>query len=278
MSYSYLAGEHRHHPKEYSSLPYEEESYDQFMFYELARGIKAGDMLHNIFEFIDFTEKNPQNWQKVIATSLERFLPKENTEKNQQKLLEMVDTVLNTQLNTGTASFSLSDIDRSKRITELEFNFITQRFKIDALAALQNYLPEGFLIAHKQNEDIEGLLHGFIDLFFEHKGKYYILDWKSNFLGDRVTHYSPPLLAQAMSESNYHLQYIIYSLAAKKFLELKIKNFDYATQFGGVLYIFLRGVRQGKNTGIFSYKPSPALMAQLDALFSEKKSANLLNP
>ena len=85
------------------------------------------------------------------------------------------------------------------------------------------YLPEGFHISTKQNENIEGVLHGFIDLFFECNGKYYILDWKSNFLGDTVDDYANNKLVGAMSDSNYHLQYIIYSLAIKKYLTSKEK-------------------------------------------------------
>ena len=167
MSYSHLAGDHIYHPKEYKSKGYEEDSYEQFIFKDLARGIKAGDMLHNIFEFIDFSDDEDLNWKKVIEQSLSRFLPKDNNEKTKEKLLEMVQTVLNTTISFGNDSFSLSEIERAKRITELEFDFITKRFKINSLSELENKLPDGYQISHKQNEDIEGLLHGFIDLFFE---------------------------------------------------------------------------------------------------------------
>ncbi len=276
MSYSHLAGDHIYHPKEYKSKGYEEDSYEQFIFKDLARGIKAGDMLHNIFEFIDFSDDEDLNWKKVIEQSLSRFLPKDNNEKTKEKLLEMVQTVLNTTISFGNDSFSLSEIERAKRITELEFDFITKRFKINSLSELENKLPDGYQISHKQNEDIEGLLHGFIDLFFEHNGKYYILDWKSNFLGDRTEDYSKEKMTKAMSESNYHLQYLIYTLAVKKYLTLKIENFDYDTQFGGVIYIFLRGVREDEDKGIFTFKPEIEAIQKIENIFSKNDIKNLI--
>jgi exodeoxyribonuclease V beta subunit len=275
MSYSHLAGDHVYHPKEYKSEGYED-SYEQFIFKDLARGIKAGDMLHNIFEFIDFSDDEDLKWEKVIEQSLSRFLPKDNNEKTQEKLLQMVKTVLKTKINIGNDSFSLSEIERTKRITELEFDFITKRFKIKSLSELENNLPAGYQISHKQNEDIEGLLHGFIDLFFEHEGKYYILDWKSNFLGDMTEDYSKEKMIQAMSESNYHLQYLIYTLAVKKYLSLKNDNFDYDAQFGGVIYIFLRGVREEEDKGIFTFKPEIEAIQKIENIFSKKEINNLI--
>jgi exodeoxyribonuclease V beta subunit len=112
-----------------------------------------------------------------------------------------------------------------------------------------------------------GIMNGSMDLFFEHDGKYYILDWKSNYLGDHVEDYAPELLVEAMSENNYHLQYHIYTLAAKRFLQSRLPDFDYERDFGGVLYLFVRGIRKDSVNGVFSAKLPLEKLAQLEAVF-----------
>ena len=72
---------------------------------------------------------------------------------------------------------------------------------------------------------------GFIDLFFEHQGKYYILDWKSNHLGNNLENYSQENMEEAMKGSNYNLQYYIYTIAANRFLKTKIKDYNYEKHF-----------------------------------------------
>ncbi len=112
--------------------------------------------------------------------------------------------------------------------------------------------------------EIEGVMHGFIDLLFRHKGKYYILDWKSNFLGNKLEDYKRKGMEEGMRGSNYHLQYYIYTLAVKRHLERKLKDFDYERDFGGVIYMFLRGVRENGDTGIFTTRPEKKRIEELD--------------
>jgi exodeoxyribonuclease V beta subunit len=106
-------------------------------------------------------------------------------------------------------------------------------------------------------------MNGKIDLFFEHEGKYYILDWKSNFLGNSLEFYDTEHVKAAMYENNYNLQYLIYTVALTKYLQLRKTDFDYDTHFGGVIYLFLRGVRAEGQTGIYYTKPDKALIKQM---------------
>lgn len=112
-------------------------------------------------------------------------------------------------------------------------------------------------------------MNGKVDLFFEHQGKYYILDWKSNYLGNSVADYDAGSLAAAMNENNYHLQYFIYTVAVKKYLESRIPGFDYEKQFGGVIYCFVRGVRNVSGQGIFTTKPDLKKIRLLEALLTK---------
>ena len=114
-------------------------------------------------------------------------------------------------------------------------------------------------------------MNGKIDLFFEHQGKYFVLDWKSNYLGDNLENYGPAALNQAMNESNYHLQYLIYCLASKKYLQSRLLLFNYETDFGGVIYLFVRGVRDNSDSGIFVAKPSLQKMEMLERILDGNK-------
>ena len=76
---------------------------------------------------------------------------------------------------------------------------------------------------------------------FEHQGKYYILDWKSNHLGHSIEDYHPDNLNHAMIDHRYDFQYQIYALALHRFLQSRLANYDYQQHFGGVYYLFLRG-------------------------------------
>jgi exodeoxyribonuclease V beta subunit len=118
--------------------------------------------------------------------------------------------------------------------------------------------------------ELEGIMNGKIDLFFEHEGKYYILDWKSNFLGNSLEYYGADAVKAAMYENNYNLQYLIYTVALTKYLKLRKPDFDYDKDFGGVIYLFLRGARVEGQTGIYFTKPAKELIKQMKEIITPK--------
>jgi exodeoxyribonuclease V beta subunit len=252
MSYSFLAAHPSKTLKEIKST-YEENSYDEFVFKQLQKGAKIGNMLHEIFEFIDYSDTT--TWEKIISKSIVHYVPNlDDKEVYQNRLLEMVNQVLHTKIEFDTKTFSLSAITRDKRRNEFEFNFsIPSEFKMKELEQILDN-NNGREIVTKRMGDVQGLMTGFIDLFFEHDGKFYILDWKSNFLGDSIEDYDQVGVANAMNESNYHLQYLIYALALDKYLTSKLPGFDFEQHFGGVIYLFLRGNREGEQTGVYTQK------------------------
>jgi len=237
--------------------------YDEFIFKTLKRGTHTGNLLHFIFERIDFTE--PAYWEPVIAAALKRFMSNPPVEYA-FLLLELLHHVTKARINVAGLSFSLDELPRDKRLSELEFDFNVAPFNPDAINSLST--PE-IPIQLRYARELEGIMNGKIDLFFEHAGKFFILDWKSNFLGDMVSDYSKENIQLAMGESNYHLQYLIYTLAVKKYLALRVPGFKYATHFGGVIYLFVRGIRKGREEGVFAYKPDEKLIDVLDKLLSK---------
>jgi exodeoxyribonuclease V beta subunit len=248
LSYSFLKAPYQYYPTIKTNQKLS--AYDNFIFNELAKGAQTGNMLHYIYENIQL--EAPATWQRVVTNAIKNFAVKE-TETFSKNLVELLKHTLNTTINIDGESFILSDVSSQNCINELEFDFTVSPFNIPQLKTLEDEDTE---ISLNSGSNLEGVMNGKIDLFFEHNGKYYVLDWKSNYLGDSLENYLPVVLNHAMNQSNYHLQYLIYTLAVKKYLENRVLNFNYETQFGGVIYLFLRGMRVGLDTGIYINKPS----------------------
>nr|NJM04865.1 hypothetical protein [Desulfobacula sp.] len=107
-------------------------------------------------------------------------------------------------------------------------------------------------------DEFQGFMKGFIDLVIRHREKWYILDYKTNFLGDTYAHYSGQSMAGAMAEHHYFLQYYLYTAALHKYLDSRMAAYDYDTHFGGVFYLFVRGMHPdfGPESGVFFHRPS----------------------
>lgn len=263
LSYSYLSGQHNTTVKERT---YElDDEYENFINNQLGRGAQIGTMLHEIFETLQFDKQS--YYLQSITPITEKYAYLLNNDNAPKLLLQLVENVLKTNIVIDNESFCLADIDDGKQIPELEFDIPLRETTISILQSLST---EAYPILLKNSpeihEKLEGILNGKIDLFFEHGGKYYILDWKSNYLGPHLSYYSPQNIKAAMDENNYHLQYFIYTLAAKKFLESRIDG-EFSKLFGGVIYIFLRGARAGKTTGTFIANPSKDIITQLNQIF-----------
>lgn len=117
-------------------------------------------------------------------------------------------------------------------------------------------------------DDIQGMLKGFIDLVFEHQGRFYVVDYKSNYLGEQPEQYQGEALAQAMLAHRYDLQYQIYSLALHRYLSTRLPDYDYELHMGGVCYLFLRGMQAGQGSGVYFTRPSLEFIQALDRLFA----------
>ena len=113
---------------------------------------------------------------------------------------------------------------------------------------------------------LSGFMKGFIDLVYEHQGRYYVVDYKSNFLGEEQGDYGKEQLDEAMISHDYPLQYLIYSLALHRYLKLRLPDYDPEQHLGGVYYLFLRGMKpEWGQTGVFADRPSTDLLTAFDA-------------
>ena len=265
-SYSALSAEHTipAYPKQNESM---QDPYDHFIFKELRKGAHTGNLLHYIFENIPFN--NPPYWTQIVEKGLARLSAVSNSSYVNQ-IVEMLAEVMQVEipvhhLNETNRPFSLAELGWENRLTELEFDFPLKPFSTQQIMNLSTTSVPFHL---KTYDELEGIMNGKIDLFFKMDEKYYLLDWKSNHIGDSIDAYTTEKVADAMSENNYHLQYHLYTLAASKYLSQCLPNFNYDKDFGGVIYLFVRGVRKGKDAGIFLAKPEKAIMDELKAILT----------
>ncbi|HVV96592.1 MAG TPA: UvrD-helicase domain-containing protein [Rhodanobacteraceae bacterium] len=179
-------------------------------------------------------------------------------------LASLVRATLNARLPEGVR---LADIAPSDRRAEIEFHFSLPPVAVAKLLAL---LHEHDVLRDRDafgaRERLEGLMTGRIDLVYLHDGRAYVLDYKSN----RLPNYSAESLARAVRESEYDLQYLIYTLALHRWLRFRRTDYDYDAHVGGVRYLFCRGLDPDRadSPGIFATRPSHALIEALDALLS----------
>ena len=118
-----------------------------------------------------------------------------------------------------------------------------------------------------------GFLTGVVDLAFMHDGKWYVVDWKSNHLGNDPAKYEPAALEGEMFASHYVLQYHFYVTALHRFLRARVPGYTYETHMGGVYYAFLRGI-DGTERGWFADRPAKSLIDALDTLMDAHSSAS----
>ena len=115
------------------------------------------------------------------------------------------------------------------------------------------------------------MLKGFIDLVFCYQDRYYVLDYKSNHLGENEAAYAKKAMEKAMLEHRYDLQYVLYTLALHRLLKARLHGYDYQRNMGGAVYLFLRGVND-RGQGIYLDKPPQALIEALDEAFAGREN------
>lgn len=230
-------------------------------FFLFPKGPAAGRCVHSIFEKMDFSATDKSALSELVSEILVLHGMGASSSENllyEGYVHEMLKNVLNSKLD----GFTLRDIKNDDRVNELEFYYPLRKISPETLSALFREIPsfENSEFPSRLEEldfsPVQGYMHGFIDMLFTHAGKYYIVDWKTNHLGKSFDYYSIRNIRKNMEASCYILQYYIYTLAVHKYLGSRITDYDYARDFGGVFYLYVRGMCPGlKDSGIFYDKP-----------------------
>ncbi|MBM3073078.1 exodeoxyribonuclease V subunit beta [Enterobacter sp. RHBSTW-00994] len=231
--------------------------------HQFPRGASPGTFLHSLFEELDFT-------QPVSADWVLEMLQKGGYDASWQPVLtSWITTILEVQLTPR--GLSLSQLTSKDKQVEMEFYLpIESPLNAGALDALiREHDPLSAGCPPLNFRQVQGMLKGFIDLVFRHEGRYYLLDYKSNWLGENSDAYTREAMASAMQSHRYDLQYQLYTLALHRYLRHRIADYTYDAHFGGVIYLFLRGVDAADpQSGIFSTRPDVALIEKMDMLFA----------
>jgi exodeoxyribonuclease V beta subunit len=252
------------------------------------RGAKPGTFLHNILEWACKTGfKRVINEPELLRNHVKAQIDNVGWHEYEEVVYLWMYNVISKPLAFGAQSgsdneaFALCELSLS--VAEMEFWYSTHEadlLKIDALVQAHTLngaprspaIPFAKLAATQSHQGsakslMSGIFKGFIDLSFEHQGKYYVLDYKSNFLGDSDEAYTYENMEASILEHRYDLQFVIYLVALHRLLKQRLPNYNYESDVGGCIYYFLRGY-QSEGQGVYSAKPPLSLIEAVDAIFA----------
>ncbi|QSX31561.1 exodeoxyribonuclease V subunit beta [Shewanella cyperi] len=234
-----------------------ETSLDRFGF---DRGANAGSFMHLVLELFDFTRADTE-----LQTALTKAMAQYGIADHWFDMLkDWYLSLLQAPLDGG--QLTLSGLAAADKLVEMEFYLPVMGLNPDKLSALLGRYGYG---SQYSFETLCGMLKGFIDLVFCHGGRFYVADYKSNHLGHDFSCYDRQTMASAIRDHHYDLQYLLYSLALHRFLHQRLPDYDYERDFGGVYYLFLRGMHATEpGKGIFYDRPPKALIEELDKMFT----------
>ena len=243
--------------------------------FSFERGARAGILMHSLFENLDFASASEHGIDELVGRELDR----QGYDRSWHScLVGMMRAVISASIASPSGAFTLGTLNPGTWSTELEFHLPLKRITSPALAELlarHGAVPEGAdLLRLAESLDFrpaKGVLMGFMDMVFEADGRYWLLDWKSNHLGNSSEDYREDALGRAMTEHRYTLQYLLYTVALDRYLSIRVPGYRYSTHFGGVIYVFLRGVREGngERSGFFRELPPESLIREMGELLIE---------
>ncbi|UPT14788.1 exodeoxyribonuclease V subunit beta [Buchnera aphidicola] len=238
---------------------------EKITFENFPRGEKTGSLIHYILSKINFSEKLNIDF---FYKSLKKY---KFSEKWASILMSWINNIINIQLKN--INFNLSMLKKHQHIKEMQFFLPIQKILhsnnfnrvIQSYDSISSFAPKIYF------NPVTGILKGSIDLVFFWKERYYIIDYKSNYLGDNKNSYSLENIKKEIIKNRYDLQYQIYTVALHQYLKKKVKKYKYENNFGGIFYIFLRGINKVKeNNSIFYVIPDYLLIKKLIDLFFVK--------
>ena len=228
------------------------------------RGPQPGTFLHGLLEWAGL-----EGFAQTCANDAERreMLARRCQLRGWQQWIEPLDAwlkdYLQAPLPAGDGSLRLVDLQHYQ--VEMEFWFASHRVDVRRLdAPVRAHTLDGAPRPALAPSRLNGLFKGFIDLVFEHAGRYYVVDYKSNWLGTDSAAYQAEAMARTVLDKRYDLQYVLYLLALHRQLKARLPDYDYDRHVGGALYLFLRG----GSRGVHADRPPRVLIESLDRLFA----------
>ncbi len=242
---------------------------DMLSPFTFPRGATAGRCFHGILEAMDLA---PQADLEAICRGQLRHYSIDLSWTDVAKAV-VVNARATHLEEPGHEGFCLAD--PLKRLPELEFSFPADRLRLHRISEclMRHGYPDP-IPSSADADPITGYLRGFIDLVMAHNDRWYVLDYKSNWLGNRASDYTSVRLDPAMHNSGYTFQYLLYLVALDRYLATRIRDYDYERHIGGAFYLFLRGMdpEAGMTRGVWFDRPTQACIRDLDACFRSEAS------
>lgn len=237
----------------------------------LPAGPNFGNLIHDLLEGFSFEALGSQPDDERHLLEVQQLCSRYGVTaepKEVERLLRLVvETPLKTCCSPAEGNFSLSMVPDCDCLKEMAFYY---RFRYMATERINDILAGEEAVTPLSNKVMRGYLTGFVDLICRYRNRYYIIDYKTNFLGEKMEDYNRANLVSAMQSHNYGLQYWIYSLVLHRHLTNHLTHYRYQQNFGGVMYLFVRGMRPGiAGSGVYHTIPDYHTLLELDLLIGE---------
>ncbi|HEY5582578.1 MAG TPA: 3'-5' exonuclease, partial [Rhodoferax sp.] len=235
-------------------------------WHKFPRGAEAGNFLHDQLEWLA-TEEFALEGNELLAARLRRRCERAGRGEHAEVVVSWLTEVVQTILHGPQAALA----DLVNVLPEMEFWLPAHRMEAKEIdAQCRQHLLPGIERPGLAERQLHGMLMGFADLVFEHQGKFWVLDYKSNHLGEDDAAYDSDALARSMAEHRYDVQAAIYMLALHRLLKLRLgSSYQPAEHLGGAVYLFLRGVK-GPQSGVCLIPACAPLLEALDAMLVEE--------
>ncbi len=242
-------------------------------FFAFARGAQAGICLHEILEKVDFSADEPATRAAVQRILQGHGLDQAGAHRGEIEPVQDTTAMLQRLFALQLPDFGFSLRELSRRDCAPEWRFLAQAGSLSPNGLSDVFAASPALPEYAQNlrrlspHRMQGFLNGSVDLLAAHDGRYYVFDWKSNWLGPTAADYAPDKLQLDMQEQDYVLQYHLYLLAVHRHLQTRLLDYDYDRHIGGACYVYLRGIAEPADagrTGLYFDRPDRARIEALE--------------
>lgn len=240
------------------------------------RGANAGDCLHQILEKMNPRDERfwPETFDRIlqqfaINRQLQRF---DHAPASHAQMTGWFRHILHASLPQGA---TLAGLQPQAQVHEFEFQVALGQSTLNTRRIHQLLLQYGVQVAALNSSSFARYLHGFIDLLYEHNGRFYVADYKSNYLGDQLSDYNQQAMRDSMSDAGYWLQAALYMVALHRYLKVRLPDYQPQQHLGGAVYLYLRGMQantasNSEHYGVLHWQPDVQLVMDLDAVLGQQ--------
>lgn len=248
---------------------------------ELPAGPAFGTAVHNLLE-----AAGPGHWPLGEATTKKQYDQIESrlgdqgmasiADKIDPAIIEATAGLIRNAVNTPLPDIGpLAAVAAHQRLAEMGFMLRLGGTRLSRFLGVLHEAGYATGLQRDAEATLGGMMNGFVDLIVEADGRYFVIDYKTNWLGNHSDDYHPDALKAAIQQHHYDLQYLIYLIALHRYLRQRLPDYDPARHLGGAQYLFLRGMApDGGDRGIYRDRPDPALIERLANMLDHAASGS----